>query len=111
MLNMLGFLISVKFAIKKDVLLKLNFILSTNRSMFHGNAICRAFRRYPKTTITNFQAPSLNLKTMNTTMVYKPKPIIKKFNNLMYTCILQDSQQRRACNWFMYLKRKEMSAV
>lgn len=93
---MLSFLISVKVAINIDVLLKLKFILSTNRSMFHGNAICRAFRRYPKTTITNFQTPSLNLKTMYTIMVYKPKPIIKKFNNLLYTCIHQDSQQRRA---------------
>lgn len=94
--NMLGFLISVKFTIKIDVLLKLNFILITQRSMFHGNAICRAFRSYPKTTIKNFQAPSLNLKTMFTIMMYETKPIIRKFNNLMFTCIHQVSQQRRA---------------
>lgn len=99
-LNMLGFLIYVNFAIKID--------FYSNKTLFWvPNVPCFSVMQSPApsedTLKPNFQAPSLNLKTMYTIMVYKPKPIIKKFNNLMYTCINQDSQQRKAytgsCTW------------
>lgn len=90
-LNVLGFLISVKFAIKIDVLLQLIFILSKNVLCFMVMESAAPSEDTPKTAITNFRTPSLNLKTMYTITVYEPKPIIKKINNVMYTCILQDS--------------------